>query len=232
MAQKTQPNENTTTQKSKVVSVKLPIETQTQLETEAAENGISLSELMRQKLEQSKAQTQKELPPVAAGTPTPQVATLDDVTQVTFLKMVAETVKNSLPNIEVTIPVEPSPVNEYLKEILGLEPESENTLTPQAKEFLNNLTESIKADLRTDWLKENKSVLYPLSTNKLQLEMFNKMLERREETATEKIPSFTSVFQNALAKAFFENANSLYNSMLFKATYGFDYNEFKAVFEI
>jgi len=229
----TTPTENKTT-KSKVVSVKLDSTQQTKLEQEAAEQGKTISEILRQKLDETKAETVATLPQVLAGTPLPTAATLDDATMLNIAGIVTKAVRESLPqSIEVSTPLEIAPEREYLRKIAGQVLESENTLTIEEETYLSNLKEAIEADVRETFLTNEKSILFPLNTeNKLQVEMFEKMLERREATATEKLPTFTKVFQDAIAKAFFDNANSLYNSMLFKATYGFEYSEFKAVFEL
>jgi hypothetical protein len=147
---------------------------------------------------------------------------------------VAKVVKESLPqSIEVSTPTEASPEREYLRKIAGLEPESDNTLSLEEEAYLTNLKEAITADVRETLLRKENSVFLDLVDNTpLQKEMFLKMVERREEVANDKLPTFTQVFQSAIAEAFFANARSLYNNTLFKATYGFDYSEFKAVFEL
>ena len=219
--------------KGRIVSVKLDSEQQTKLEQEAAERGCTMSELLRYKLEEKKAETSKAIPPAPAGSPVPQIANLSDEALLNIASMVSIAVKGSLPqSIEVSTPVEQNPEREYLRKISGLEPEEETTLTDEEETYLQNLKESIEADLRTSLLKVENSIPYPIGGDLIQTKMFKDLLAKREETSSEKTPSLTTIFQSAIGEAFFADARRLYNSGLFRATYGFEYSEFKAVFEL
>ena len=68
--------------------------------------------------------------------------------------------------------------------------------------------------------------------NALQEKMYKEMVKKRNEVISEKVPKLQSVFEKAIAKAFFEDCRTLYNKALFKATYGFEYSELEAVFEM
>ena len=222
-----------TTQKSKVVSVKLDSTQQTKLEQLAAEQGVTVSEILRQKLNDTKAETVATLPPIAAGATAPTVATLDDATIINIAAIVAETVKSSqLSIIEVNTPTDTKIEREYLRKIAGLSFDETTTLSIEEETFLTNLKEAISAELREKWLLKENSVLMPQGETPLQQKMMLEMIAIRETLISEKLKSFSDVFNEALSNSFFKDAESLYNNMLFKATYGFEYKEFKAVFEL
>ena len=222
-----------TTQKSKVVSVKLDSTQQTKLEQMAAEQGVTVSEILRQKLNDTKAETVATLPPIAAGATAPTVATLDDATIINIAAIVAETVKSSqLSIIEVNTPTDTKIEREYLRKIAGLSFDETTTLSIEEETFLTNLKEAISAELREKWLLKENSVLMPQGETPLQQKMMLEMIAIRETLISEKLKSFSDVFNEALSNSFFKDAESLYNNMLFKATYGFEYKEFKAVFEL
>lgn len=122
-----------------------------------------------------------------------------------------------------------SPEREYLRKLSGLPPMSQAALDVPEEKYLKDLREAILADVTETLLLEHNSIPI-IFKNKLQERMFKQMQEARAKIASKDIAPLQDVLQKAVLKAFFDNASSLYNSGLFKATYGFSYNEFKACF--
>lgn len=225
---------DTETKNKKTVSVKLDSSTQTEIEQKAKEAGQTVSQYLRKIISDAKTQNKATAPVQAPGSQPLSIVSLDDETLLLVADVVTKAVKGSLPrSINIDFPPPIAPERNYLRKISGMLPEDEYTLSEEEETYLSNLKEAITADVRTTLLLQENSVAFPTEKNSvIQKNMMKAMIEKREITASEKTPTLTKVFQSAIAAAFFEDAERLYNNSLFKATYGFEYKEFKAVFEL
>lgn len=215
-----------------VVSVKLDSTVQEQLKKEAQDQGITLSELMRNKLQESKAEVTEQ---TAVTEPTASTAEKNVVVNLSdeSLMAVANYLTKVIPFKQPLQTMVVAPEREHLRKLAGMEPESDVTLSIAEEKYLTDWKEAITADVTGKLLTKHMSVPFlSLDSNPLQAKAIKEMVEKREEFATEKVPTLTAVFQKAIAKAFFEDARSLYGKSLFKATYGMDYSEFEAIFEL
>jgi arsenate reductase-like glutaredoxin family protein len=210
-----------------VVSVKLDDTQKTELLLQAESEGLTLSEFLRKKLHEEKEEAKKEAP--SNDTAVPLKTVVQDLPiSLSSLLAIDEIIKenlNAVPHV--------APERDFLRKIAGQTTENPDTLSFEEETFLKTLSESIKTEALEDLLQEHNSVpIAPLFINELQRRTFKEMLQKRNEIVNEKTPSFNQVFINAIANAFADDCRTLYNRNLFKATYGFNYDEFKAVFEL
>ncbi len=202
-----------------VVSVKLNENEKEELEKEAKQEGITISDLLRKKLAQHR-EMQTKLQNTNNTYPTGQHISAESLNSID--KIVAEKV-NSLKAIP--------PERDYLKKIASKEPENINTLTLDEEKYLNKLMEVVKAECVEDLLLEHNSVpIFLMLKNEMQIRIFGEMVKKRNEVVSEKLPSFNQLFSKSISSTFFEDCNSLYYKNLFKSTYGITYDEFRAVF--
>jgi len=211
-----------------VVSVKLDDIQKSELLLQAESEGLTLSQFLRKKLNEDKSQGK----PVVAKTEETAAPAKMEVTageiSIQSLISIDEIVKENLSTIGRV-----APEREYLKKIAGQSTENPDTLSFEEEEFLKKLSEGIKAETTEGLLQEHNSVpISPLFHNDMQRRFFKEMLEKRNEVISEKLQSFNQIFMQAIGTAFLDDCKILYNRNLFKATYGFNYDEFKAVFEV
>jgi hypothetical protein len=217
------------TKKTKaVVSVKLDDTQKSALALQAEKEGLSLSDFLRKKLSEEKS---AEIPSQVIEQNTPaapaNVAVMATELSTESLIAIDELLTEKLVVINTV-----APEREYLKKLAGQSAENPYTLSFEEENFLKILSEGIKAETVEGLLLEHNSVpIAPMFANELQKRKFFEMLEKRNEVLTEKMPSFNKVFMDAIAKAFLDDCRALYNRNLFNATYGFSYDQFKAVFE-
>lgn len=214
-----------TSKMKKVVSVKLDSSTQTKLQEDATASGLSVADYQRKLI--NDAGEKNKVPETAT------VVTLHPVVIANIVSVLSKVVADSTPQqIEVFIPVQATPEREYLRKISGLEAESIETLSVQEEEYLSELKEGITADVREGFLLAENSILFPFDDfSPLQKKTFLKMKEIREQLQDAKTPSFTKIFQDSILKAFAVDSNTLYGHHKFKATYGFEFEEFESIFE-
>lgn len=209
-----------------VVSVKLDRSTQEQVEKAAAESGLTKSDYIRKLLNEAKSESEGVKPQteVTAIVNQVQACNLTDESLATIANLVSKVIKDAIP-----APVYLSPERDLLTKLANKEPEGKQTLTNDEETYLKTLNEANRAELLETLLTENNSVpMYEMS--EIQKRVFNSMVLNRGKVVSEKIPSLTKLFQIAIERAFAESAKALYNAGLFKATYGIEYAEFKAVF--
>lgn len=223
-----------TKQGTKTISAKLSSSEKTQLEQLAAEKGITVTQAIKDFIADAKKETaipgtikKEELP----GYPTAQILNLSDESVELVANVVSKVVAASIPQVGKDATVIVSPDREHLRKLAGLDPESDFVLSAAEETYLANLKEGIEADVRSNLLVEENSVPVPMG-NALQEKMYKQMVKKRNEVVSEKVPKLQTVFEKAITKAFFDDCYRLYDRGLFKATYGFEYSELKAVFEM
>lgn len=217
------------------ISAKLNSSEKNQLEQLAAEQGITVTQAIKNLIAEAKKESspypglkKDELP----GMHSPNVTTLSDESVELIANVVSKVVVASTAKVENEAIVIVSPDREHLRKLAGLKPESDFVLNTDEETYLGNLKEAIQADVRSSLLVEENSVPVPTMGNALQEKMYREMVGKRNEVISEKMPNLQTVFQKAILRAFFDDCYSLYNKGLFKATYGFEYSELKAVFEL
>lgn len=218
----------------KPISAKLSSSEKNQLEQLAAEQGITVTQAIKNLITEAKKESspypglkKDELP----GTQSNNVINLSDESLELIANVVSKVVVASTAKAENGATVIVSPDREHLRKLAGLQPESDFVLNTEEETYLGNLKEAIQAEIRSNLLEEENSVPVPMG-NALQEKMYREMVRKRNEVISEKTPKLQTVFQKAIEKAFFDDCYSLYNKGLFKATYGFEYSELKAVFEL
>lgn len=211
-------------EKKEVVNVRLDSTSKTLLEEKAAAAGQTVADYLRKLINDAQAQNK---PPEGAT-----VVTLHPTVIEALAGVLSTVVSESLPQyFELSTPVQASPEREYLRKLEGLEPESENTLTVEQEESLQALRNEVVETTTNRLLLQHYSVAIGFDTlNVVQQNMLKNMLEKRELSATENLPTLTAVFKNAIWKALETDSIALWNKHLFKATYGFEHKEFEAVF--
>lgn len=220
---------------NKTVSTKLDAATQSQLEAKAALLGVSVAEYLRNIAKDALAENVPVAPVVSNSNSPVSVAPAPALSENDLTAIVTAVSSVLAASLPVVAPTEKSttvvnPEREYLRKISGLEPESDFTLNTKEEEYLSTLKQAIQADVTENLLLEQHSVPVPMG-NALQEKMYKEMVVKRNEVISEKVPKMQSVFEQAIINAFFEDCKRLYNKGLFKATYGFDYSEFEAVFD-
>ena len=213
-----------TLKNKKVVSVKLDSATQTKLQLNAASAGLSISDYQRKLI--NDAGEQNKVPETAT------IVTLHPAVIENLVSVLSKVVEESTAQqIEVLLPSQEAPEREYLRKISGLQPASMETLTIEEENYLTKLKEGITADVRENFLMAENSILFPFEDfTPLQKKTFLDMVKAREELQDAKNESLTKVFQKVILNAFVSDANALYNSHRFKATYGFEHKEFESIF--
>ena len=122
---------------------------------------------------------------------------------------------------------------EHLRKLAGKSLETDYILSADEENYVSNLKGAIEADVLETMLVKHGCVPMPNDgMSPLQKDMVQKMFEAREKFVSDKLPTLTTVLQKTIWAAFIEDASRLYNNSLFKATYGIEYKEFKAVFEL
>lgn len=210
-----------------VVSVKLNDADKSALAQQAEKEGITISQLLRKKLkEESKEPPGSSVEKVESDTKSINLST---EALLNIDALIDEKLGSVNENFAALNSI--SPVKDYLKKLAGETPENPATFTDQEDKAFKEIVEAMKAENIENLLLEHNSVpISPLFENEIQRRTFKEMLEKRNEIVSEKMPSFNQVFMKAIGKAFDEDCRSAYNKNLFKAMYGFTYDEFKAVF--
>jgi hypothetical protein len=211
-------------EKKEVVNVRLDSTSKTLLEEKAAAAGLTVADYLRKLI--NDAQAQNKAPEGAT------VVTLHPTIIEALASVLSTVVSESLPQyFELSTPVQASPIREYLRKISGLEPESENTLTVDEEEFINDLRDNAESLVKENLLKEENAVYLNFKgcTN-LQETTFKNIIKASENIASDKMPSLTSTFHSAITTSFYEYARLVERKDLFKQTFGMEYREFKAIF--
>jgi hypothetical protein len=227
-----------TTNENKTVSTKLDAVTQSQLEAKAALLGVSVAEYLRNIAKDALAEN-VPVAPVVSNSNSPEPVAPAPALSENDLTAIVTAVSNVL---EATLPaVAPSDKQavvisadrEHLRKLAGKSLETDYILSTEEEKYVSDLKEAIEADVLETMLLKQNSVPMPADLmSPLQKDMVQKMFEAREKFVSEKLPTLTTVLQKTIWAAFIEDASRLYNNSLFKATYGFEYREFKAVFEL
>lgn len=214
-----------------VVSVKLNDAEKSALAQQAESEGITISQLLRKKLKEESKQGQGPATTETSGAAVLSTESLLNIDSLIDEKLAAIDEKLGAIDEKVRMTNETNPVKDYLKKLAGETPENPATFTDDEDEAFKEVIEAMRAETIGNLLLEQNSVpITPLFINEIQRRTFKEMMEKRNEVISEKLLSFTQLFQKAIAQAFADDCRRLYDRNLFKATYGFNYEECRAVF--